>query len=424
MLTTQPLPWMDPLSAAQSVSESHWALLYSPPPYGRYSFLAHHLLEAIESDNFAALTQRLSQKQPCFHERWFGYLGYDLKNSLERLLPQAPHRFGLPNLLMMRFAHVYVFDHQQQSLTRYSHLPSEPALTPQRVTPYSPSAIADLRSNMSRTDYLSRVRMITQEIAQGQLYQANLTRKFMGQWEKAPDSFTIFCELRRISPAAYSAYLQMGDVCVISSSPELFLKIDSSGLMKSEPIKGSARRSPDAADDEASRHKLLHSEKDRAENLMIVDLMRHDFSRSCALGSVQVDSLYSLTTHPTIHHLSSHIRGQITPPNSSLDAISACFPPGSMTGAPKIKAMNLCTMLERDARGIYSGALGWLDGDGSAELSVVIRTLITRGKDFEFQVGGGIVADSEPEAEWDESLAKARAIAQTLGIKEEDLAAL
>ncbi|MCE2926832.1 MAG: aminodeoxychorismate synthase component I [Rickettsiales bacterium] len=415
---------MHPLEAAQAVSEPYWALLYSGTSDGRYSFLAHRLKEKIESDDLSKLETALLDKTKPFEQRWFGFLGYDLKHSLEKLLPQAPHCFHLPNVLMMRFEHVYVFDHHTQTLTRHTYKQDEHPLKPVGMAQHQVAQIKHLSSNMSKQEYLTKAALIIDRIQNGKLYQANLTRKFTGNWNTAPHSFSIFTKLCEISPASYSTYLQLGDVQILSSSPELFLRIESSGYMESMPIKGSARRNTNPSEDEKLRAGLQKSEKDKAENLMIVDLMRHDFSRSCVAGSVVVDRLFELKSHPTIHHLSSRIRGQMAPSCRTLDAIKACFPPGSMTGAPKISAMNLCTELERDARGIYAGTIGWLDGDGSAELSVVIRTLLIRGNQFEFQVGGGIVADSEPEKEWDETLAKARAIAQTLGITEEQLACL
>ena len=416
MMHAQPLPWMSPLEAAAAVDEDYWVLLYSGAAPGQKSFLAHGLKQQLKAEDFEPLIAIQSKQSQPFHERWFGYFGYDLKHSLEELKPQPAHDFGLPNLWLMQFHHLYVFDHAAQKLVRYSSMPQAAPLSPRPLEPYSPAAIISLGSNMSRSDYLGHVQTILHAIHAGTLYQANLTRKFFGEWAQPVDALALFDRLRRISPAAYSAYLRLGDCHIISSSPELFLRASSDGRITSEPIKGSARRSAIPQEDEAARQRLRRSEKDRAENLMIVDLMRHDFSRCCEVGSVEVEALCALTTHPTIHHLSSIIHGKLRSDQTTLQAIAACFPPGSMTGAPKISAMNLCTMLEQDARGVYSGALGWLDADGSAELSVVIRTLIINKTKFEFQVGGGIVADSLPEAELEETITKARALCLALGI--------
>ncbi len=204
----------------------------------------------------------------------------------------------------------------------------------------------------------------------------------------------------------------------------MFLKIDADGRMAARPIKGTAPRHADPAQDEASREALAASGKDRAENLMIVDLMRNDFSRSSIPGSVKAERLFEVTSHTGIHHMASTVTGQKAPGLSTLEAIMHCFPPGSMTGAPKITAMNLCSALEQDARGVYGGAIGWLGGDGSAELSVVIRTLIVSGDRFEFQVGGGIVSDSAPQREWMETMDKSRGILKALGLPPEAIASL
>lgn len=188
------------------------------------------------------------------------------------------------------------------------------------------------------------------------------------------------------------------------------MNIDAIGNITTRPIKGTAPRGADEKSDTELRRKLSESEKDRAENLMIVDLMRNDLARSCVTGSIKTESLFDITTHATIHHLSSTVSGKKSENYSTIEAVKSAFPPGSMTGAPKIHAMNLCSHLEQQARGVYSGAIGWFGGDGSCELSVVIRTLIIKDKKFEFQVGGGIVADSTPEKELDELINKAKGI--------------
>jgi anthranilate/para-aminobenzoate synthase component I len=191
--------------------------------------------------------------------------------------------------------------------------------------------------------------------------------------------------------------------------------------MHARPIKGTAPRHADTNEDNISKENLARSEKNRAENLMIVDLMRNDFSHSAELGTIKVSSLFDITTHATIHHMSSTIKGQKKESASTLQAIKCCFPPGSMTGAPKIAAMRLCSDLERQERGVYSGAIGWFGGDGSCELSVVIRTLIIQNNRFEFQIGGGIVADSTPEDELQEIYEKARGIMECLNLSRKEM---
>jgi anthranilate/para-aminobenzoate synthase component I len=219
-----------------------------------------------------------------------------------------------------------------------------------------------------------------------------------------------------ISPAPYSAILKLDDKFIISSSPERFVHVSSDGKVDTRPIKGSAPRFEDAAKDTESKRQLQISEKDRAENLMIVDLSRNDISRHCEKGSVKVEGLFEVTSYATVHHMASTVKGRKKQESTTLDLIKGCFPPGSMTGAPKIKAMQLCSELENVKRGVYSGAIGWFGGDGSADLSVVIRTIIIDCDKFEFQVGGAIVADSIAEKEFEESILKAKAMAKALNI--------
>jgi anthranilate/para-aminobenzoate synthase component I len=216
----------------------------------------------------------------------------------------------------------------------------------------------------------------------------------------------------------------MKDASILSSSPERFLTVDATGHMISSPIKGTAPRFTDPALDASSRTRLETSAKDRAENLMIVDLMRNDLSRSSKPGSVRVERLFEVSSYATLHHMASTITGQKRPDILTLDALHHCFPPGSMTGAPKIRAMQWCLEHERIRRGVYSGALGWFGGDGACDFSVVIRTLVTEGRRFEFQVGGGIVADSDPTEEWQETITKAQGICSALGVNIKSLEAI
>lgn len=414
----QSLPWTDPMALAASVEEDQWVLLYSGVQThysGRYSYLAHHLAESVEGDNFDALARVLSDDKGCMENAWFGYLGYGLKDRLETL-PADTSYLSYPKLCMMRFKSIYRFDHHTQTLTRWSDgdIPLLKATTPKSLI--YPLAVSELSSNMDKDCYLNHVKTVIQHIHQGDLYQANLTRKFTGKFENIPDSFSLFAQLCSLSPAPYSAYIRNKDTAILSSSPELFLQVDAQGNMRSRPIKGTSARHDDPKHDIQSRQTLETSTKDRAENLMIVDLMRNDFSRACKAGSVETSALYEVTTHANVHHMSGTISGKKRGDVSTLDAVKYCFPPGSMTGAPKIRAMELCTSLEELERGIYSGAIGWFGGDGSCELSVVIRTLVMEGTQFEFQVGGGIVADSIPEQEFQETRDKARGILAALGL--------
>lgn len=423
MKQLQSLPWREPLELAASLKHDCWALLYSGVQAGysgRYSLLAYGLAQSVAGEDFSALAGHLSSDREAFANAWFGYFGYGLKHSLEALERDSPGWLALPALQMMRFDTILRFDHEKRELHVFSTHDNPLIPPPSAPLPLHPPKVYGLSSNMTRETYLARAASIIERIHGGDLYQANLTRKFGGFFEQPPEPFALFRRLCEKSPAPYSAFLQLGDTAILSSSPELFLHIGADGEMRARPIKGTSPRFADPAQDRQSREALAGSGKDRAENLMIVDLMRNDFSRSCLPGSVAVQSLFDVTSHTAVHHMSSTVTGQKRPGCTTLEAIRHCFPPGSMTGAPKIRAMRLCTELEGIERGVYSGAIGWLGGDGSCELSVVIRTLLLRGNRFEFQVGGGIVADSSPEAELKEIYDKSKGILGCLGIPPED----
>lgn len=424
---TESLPWASPFAVAAELThnEACFVFLYSglqSAQSGRHSLLALHALETITGDSFSAFTQ-FSDNKPAFANAWFGYLGYELLHDVEDITTEKRGHITLPDLWLAQFGLILLFDHETSTITshRAPHIPlprwrafSNPS---SRIIP----AVTSLISPMSRNEYLEIVEKTVEAIARGDFYQANITRKFIGTFAAQPDRFTLFAKLCEVSPAAYSAFIYLGESAIISSSPECFLKIGSDGHMESCPIKGTAPRFSDKDADEAARQHLATSEKDRAENMMIADLMRNDLSRSCVPGSIRVEKLFEIISYATIHHMVSTVTGQKLKDIPTPDAVKNCFPPGSMTGAPKVRAMQWCMEHEKIRRGVYSGALGWFGGDGSCDLSVVIRTLVVQGDRFEFQVGGGIVADSEPEKEWQETIAKARGIMSALGLEARQL---
>lgn len=423
------IDWIDPLTLVTAIAETErfFVLLYSgmrSDYTGRYSYLALRPEEHITGNDFTALAAALTVQAPTLHDRWFGYLGYGLGHSLETLPPSIPSSITPPPLWMIRYRLVLVFDHDKHHITVFAKNKRELHYLPvvsNSVSPTKIPHIITLSSNMSKAAYLDRLAIIKQAINNGELYQANLTRKFFGTIKYA-DPIGLFKAICAISPAPYSALLRYDNSTLISSSPEQFIHLDNNEAV-SRPIKGSAPRFIDSKQDAQSKAALIESEKNRAENLMIVDLMRNDLARSCIPGSVKVSSLFDCTSYATIHHLSSTVTGTKRSDLTALDLIKGCFPPGSMTGTPKIKAMELCAQLEAQERGIYSGCLGWMERN-TADLSVVIRTLILQDNKYEFQVGGAIVADSVAEEEWQETLTKAKAIANVLGISQAALEAL
>jgi len=437
--------WLEPLEIIKKIpaTEKCWALLYSGMRTdftGRYSWLAVRPKEEIISENFDSLDSRISGD----NSKWFGYFGYGLKNCLEKLPKDKPGILNLPNLWMVNYRTIIIFDHEERKIeirsddefdlnswfnspqptichsraggNPYSRggetpaVPDRPVVMDSRLRGNDMQKISHLNSNMTKAEYLEKAAAIKEHILAGDIYQANLTRKFYGEFTALPSPVKIFEKLCAASPAPYSCIMKLDDKYIISSSPEMFLKISADGSMESRPIKGSSPR-------EEEKDALAKSQKDKAENLMIVDLVRNDLARGCLPGSVKVESLFDVTSYSTLHHMSSTITGKKRPEISVLQTIKNCFPPGSMVGTPKIKAMEICSHMEGMARGVYSGAIGWISND-EAELSVVIRTLILNGKTFEFQVGGAIIHDSVPEKEWRETMLKAEGIRKVLGIGE------
>jgi para-aminobenzoate synthetase component 1 len=267
------------------------------------------------------------------------------------------------------------------------------------------------RSSFTRERYLEAVGKIKERIAAGDIYQANLTQRLRARMPSG--AVSLYHALREVNPAPYGCYVDLGECVLAGQSPELFLSVRGRQV-ETRPIKGTRPRGATPADDERLKAELLASAKDRAELVMIADLERNDLGRVCKPGSVEVTDVTRLETFPTVHHLVSVIRGELLPGRGIADILQATFPGGSITGAPKIKAMQIIDGIEPVARGPYTGAVGLIGFDGSADLNVAIRTFVVRGDEVCFGVGGGIVADSDPGAEYAESLAKARGMLEAL----------
>lgn len=262
-----------------------------------------------------------------------------------------------------------------------------------------------------RESYLASIASLRASIRAGESYEACLTNE--AAVESDADPLRVYRLLRRINPAPYAAYLRFPQARLLCASPERFLKLDAAGRLECRPIKGTRRRGATVEEDAALAADLAEHPKDRSENLMIVDLVRNDFGKVCALGSVQVPSSMQVEAHPSVFQLVSTITGRLRAECSALDAVRACFPGGSMTGAPKKRTMELLEALEKRPRGVFSGALGWIGRNGALDLGMVIRTLVHthsgNGSLFRIGCGGAILAESDPEAEFDEALLKAQA---------------
>jgi anthranilate/para-aminobenzoate synthase component I len=261
--------------------------------------------------------------------------------------------------------------------------------------------------------YLHKIELAQEQIRNGEIYQLCLTNEIL--IETTVDPLLTFLRLREQNPAPYACFMRLGDTSVVCASPEQFLETYSNGMISSKPIKGTRRRGATPEEDAQIALELGTNQKERAENLMIVDLMRNDFGQVCETGTVEVSAMFVVETYATVHQLVSTIVGKLRIDSNALEAIGCSFPGGSMTGAPKIRAMQIIADLEEGFRGLYSGAIGYIGADGVAELGMTIRTLVFKNSEARIGVGGGITIDSDPEAELDETKLKAKALLRALG---------
>ncbi len=389
------------------------------------------------------IPEGLSAAAPPFIGGAIGYFGYELAGRFERLAWRAEDDLGLPDATLLLVDRVLAHDLASGTTVALglgfgddlASAQSNAALAARSLANASEASFVSqaggceeasgefgsgrAQSRVRRAPsipdesrYAKAIERTREEIAAGNVYQACLTHRL--ERDFAGDAFALHLALRRRNPAPFACFLELPEATIIGSSPERFLGIDGEGRVESRPIKGTRRRGSDPVDEARERRALLASEKDRAENLMIVDLVRNDLGRVCEIGSVAVPELMAVEEYASVFHLVSTVQGRLRPGCDALDALRAAFPPGSMTGAPKLAAMRLLDHLEPVRRGIYSGAIGYLDARGGADLSVVIRTIVLCGGRAYFHAGGGIVADSEPHAEWLETLAKARPLLEAL----------
>ena len=363
-----------------------------------------------------------------FNGGFVGYLGYELKAESGS---ECVHRSPFPDALFLFADRLIAIDHQEKALYLLCLVElgekqeAETWFTEIQTKLKSLAPLPEIRSDrgldpiifrLSRSPqtYRENIAQCLQEIHEGETYQVCLTNQL--KTETTPDPFAFYRTLRRINPAPYAAFLKFGEVAIACSSPERFLKIDAQGWVESKPIKGTLHRGNNAEEDRILQESLRNSEKDRAENLMIVDLLRNDLGKVCQVGTVQVPKLMEIESYATVHQLVSTIRGQLSPELRAVDCVRAAWPGGSMTGAPKIRTLQIIDRLEQDARGIYSGSIGFFGLNGSVDLNIVIRTAILTPQETSIGVGGGIVAMSDPEAECQEILLKAQALIHAIAL--------
>lgn len=364
-----------------------------------------------------------------FNLGYVGYLGYELK--AETCGSRNQHQSELPDAALVFVDRMVVFDHVEQityllclstdtddedaatwldATGQYLSVLPRATKVAEKVTPLTVVSDHDLIVNLrhDKSKYLDLINECLEEIKNGESYEICLTNTAAVQITLDP--FVTYTHLRQVSPVPYGAFLNFPGLSVLSASPERFLTISSDGVVESKPIKGTRARGITMAEDEEFRIDLLTSEKDKSENLMIVDLVRNDLNSVCAVDSVHVPQLFQVETFAPVHQLVSTVRGTLRPDKSAVDCVRASFPGGSMTGAPKIRTMEIIDRLEGGPRGVYSGALGWFSLSGAADLSIVIRTIVITEDKASFGIGGAIIAMSDPEEEFDEIQVKARAM--------------
>ena len=414
---------------------SGWSLLAGPPLATLETGEAHTVLRDADGserdrwdDPFVALREVLARIR---HDRpgplpWagglVGYLGYDLARHVERLPAVAAHDPALPRLRLHLCDQVFAFDHAAcrwwEATTAWPWAGDRrPVWDAARARLSAPDpAVAGFhagpaRPRTSADRYRADVQRVLDWIAAGDIFQANLSHRLEAPF--TGDPWALYAALTARNPAPFSAFLEGDGLAIASVSPERFLKL-AGREVTARPIKGTLARGADAADDAARRDALAASVKDRAENLMIVDLMRNDLGRVAQTGSVAVDRLFEIEAHPSVWQMVSTVRARLRDGVGPAELLRACWPPGSMTGAPKVRAMEIIETLEPVRRGPYAGAIGYFDAGGAMDLSVVIRTAVIAGGQAMVQVGGAVVSDSTPQAELDETYAKGRLLLQAL----------
>ncbi len=434
-------PYFDPAVDFERLESQRYALLFDSncpgSPQNRYSYICWDPVEIIESKNglvsitnseqvssftanpFDILRHRIElygmdkaydPDLPPFQGGAAGCFGYDLGRQLEELPATAIDDLDMPDMMVGIYDQLIAYDHELKKAWLIIHAKNRREFDRRKfmlmsmtgeLESYDPANLT-WYSDKNEEDYQDDIQIVIDEIYAGEVFQVNLSRRLQAEIPSGFSSFGHYQYLRDINPAPFSAYMNFGDIRIASASPEQFLHVED-GIITTRPIKGTMPSSKDPLE-------LYNSEKDRAENLMIVDLMRNDISKVSDYLSVRVPKLFDIETYEGIHHMVSTIQGLLRPGKTSVDLLKACFPGGSVTGAPKIRAMEIIEDLEPYRRGPYCGSLGMIGYDGYMNTSITIRTLIYRNDAVYLQTGGGIVADSVPEKELEETLDKADAI--------------
>ena len=416
-----------------------------PGKLGRFSFLGcdpFFVFKTNGTNPFPALKKLFqkynivtSDKELPLTSGIVGYFGYDLKNFIEEVPDTAIDDLDLPDCILGFYDVVIIRDNLKaktyiassglpetdpvkndtRKISRLNEFKNILFTSPVKKTTALPFVgPSSLKSNFTRTKYAKAVETAKDYIKKGDIYQVNLSQRFETKFRGDPA--LLYERLRQLSPAPFASYLDFEDVVVLSSSPERFLR-KTGDCIETRPIKGTRPRGEDEFSDALLEKELVESAKDRAEHIMIVDLERNDLGRICEYGSVKPIESFVLEKYANVFHLVSTVAGKLKKNIEPIYCLMATFPGGSITGAPKIRSMEIIDSLEPVRRSIYTGAAGYISFDGNMDTSIVIRTFVIKGDDIYFQVGGGIVADSDPEGEYEETLYKAKGLMEALGLE-------
>jgi para-aminobenzoate synthetase component 1 len=388
--------------------------------------IAHGRRTCSTEDPFELLRQALAKNRPAaesllpFSGGAVGYFSYDLSRRIESVPSRAHDDLMMPEMVVGIYDWAVVCDHQEQSCRLLSQgcCADTQAAWPhlislfEQATKVAPSegpfvACGEVCANMSAEEYRAGFSRIQHYLREGDCYQVNFAQRFSLAVAGSP--WDGYRKLRRNNPAPFGAYLNTPFGQILSSSPERFLKLEGT-VVETRPIKGTRPRRRDTAEDQLMGEQLRQSSKDRAENLMIVDLLRNDFGKCCRPGSIQVPQLFGVEHYATVHHLVSVVTGELNPDEDALSLLRHCFPGGSITGAPKRRAMEIIEELEPQRRGVYCGSIGYLGYDGRMDCNIAIRTALHQDGTLHFSAGGGIVIDSRCEQEYQETYDKASGI--------------
>ena len=387
-------------------------------------------LLSVPGDPFSVLKEYLKQNKTIDNELKLpfiggaiGYFSYDLGRSLEKIPISSENDLDLPDLKVGIYTWAIIVDHkikksvlvgdkndlrtrrEWNDLIRF--VTDKNSLKKRQKF----NVLSEVTSNMSKADYSDSFAKIKSYIREGDCYQVNLAQRFNATVQGNP--WEAYQMLRRINPSPFSAYLNYQDFQILSNSPERFLSVHDQ-MVQTKPIKGTRPRSENNEIDDALMRELINSKKDQAENVMIVDLLRNDISKNCELGSVKVPKLFDIESYPNVHHMVSTITGKLRDNRSAIDLLRGSFPGGSITGAPKVRSMQIIEELEPHRRGIYCGSIGYISNDGNMDTNIAIRTILHKNQKMYFYAGGGIVYDSDAEAEYQETFDKAAAMMKVL----------